>query len=123
MQNRTFTLIGAMLLLFVVAFAINSFAKLTDANPTTPRLANDAKSKDGEDSIVRDPWEYLIVQGGTVNLNPTGNASMRKEPGSPFAREHFPLEQNLDKLGMKGWELVAVTGSPADPIYYFKRRK
>jgi len=29
----------------------------------------------------------------------------------------------MDKLGAKGWELVTVTGSPADPIYYFKRRK
>lgn len=67
-------------------------------------------------------WEYLVVQGGTVNLSGMDGGSMRKEPGA-FSRESFPLERNLDKLGAKGWELVMVTGSPADPIFYLKRRK
>ena len=67
-------------------------------------------------------WEYLVVQGGTVNLSASDGGSMRKEPG-PFSREWFPVEKNMDKLGAKGWELVTVLGSPADPIYYFKRRK
>jgi hypothetical protein len=67
-------------------------------------------------------WEYLVVQGGTVNLSPSEGGSMRKEPGA-FSRESFPLEKNLDKLGAKGWELVTVGGSPADPIFYLKRRK
>lgn len=67
-------------------------------------------------------WEYLVVQGGTVNLSGSDGGSMRKEPGA-FSRESFPIEKNLDKLGAKGWELVTVSGSPADPIYYFKRRK
>jgi hypothetical protein len=67
-------------------------------------------------------WEYLVVQGGTVNLSGMDGGSMRKEPGA-FSRESFPLERNLDKLGAKGWELVTVTGSPADPVYYLKRRK
>lgn len=67
-------------------------------------------------------WEYLVVQGGTVNLSPSDSGSMRKEPGS-FGRESFPLEKNLDKLGAKGWELVTVTGATQDPTYYFKRRK
>jgi hypothetical protein len=70
-------------------------------------------------------WEYLVVQGGTVNLSASdggSGGSMRKEPGA-FSRESFPVEKNMDKLGAKGWELVTVTGSPADPIYYFKRRK
>jgi hypothetical protein len=40
-----------------------------------------------------------------------------------FARELFVLEQNLDRLGAKGWELVAVNGTPSDPTYHFKRRK
>ena len=47
---------------------------------------------------------------------------MRKAPGA-FSRENFPLEQSMDKLGAKGWELVTVTGAPADPVFYFKRRK
>src|SRR5262249_40795624 len=67
-------------------------------------------------------WEYLVVQGGTVNLSPSDGGSMRKEPGA-FSRESFPLERNLEKLGAKGWELVTVTGSPADPVYYLKRKK
>lgn len=67
-------------------------------------------------------WEYLVVQGGTVNLSPSDGGTMRKEPGA-FSRESFPLEKNLDKLGAKGWELVAVGGSSGDPIFYLKRRK
>jgi hypothetical protein len=48
---------------------------------------------------------------------------MRKEPAISAFRENFPLQQNLDKLGAKGWELLHVSGSPGDPVYYFKRRK
>jgi hypothetical protein len=76
--------------------------------------ANDQDSSGG--------WEYLVVQGGTVNLSGGDGGSMRKADGA-FNRESYPLEKNMDKLGAKGWELVTVTGSPADPIYYFKRRK
>ena len=76
--------------------------------------ANDDQSGNG--------WEYLVVQGGTVNLSPSDGGSMRKEPGA-FSRESFPLEKNLDKLGAKGWELVTISGSPADPVFFFKRRK
>ncbi len=76
--------------------------------------ANDDQSGNG--------WEYLVVQGGTVNLTGSDGGSMRKEPGA-FSRESFPLERNLDKLGAKGWEMVSVSGSPADPIFYLKRRK
>jgi hypothetical protein len=67
-------------------------------------------------------WEYLVVQGGTVNLPAGDGGSMRKADGA-FSRESYPLEKNLDKLGAKGWELVAVTGATQDPIYYLKRRK
>jgi hypothetical protein len=67
-------------------------------------------------------WEYLVVQGGTVNLSGGDGGSMRKADGA-FSRESYPLEKNMDKLGAKGWELVAVTGDIRDPIYYFKRRK
>ncbi len=76
--------------------------------------ANDDQSGGG--------WEYLVVQGGTVNLSASDGGSMRKEPGA-FSRESFPLERNLDKLGAKGWELITVSGSPADPIFYLKRKK
>ena len=78
--------------------------------------AEDAQSPSG------DGWEYLVVSGGTVNLSPSDSGSLRKEPGA-FTREWFPLEKNLDKLGAKGWELVAVAGSSADPTFYLKRKK
>ena len=68
-------------------------------------------------------WEYLVVATpSNVNFAATGNQRMRKELG-PFGREAFVLEQHLDKLGANGWELVSVAGTPADPHYYFKRRK
>jgi hypothetical protein len=73
--------------------------------------------------VDRTEWEYLVVASpSNVNLTPTGNPRMRKEPG-PFGREAFVLEQHLDKLGRNGWELISVAGTPADPHYYFKRRK
>ncbi len=77
--------------------------------------ANDQESAGGG-------WEYLVVQGGTVNLSGGDGGSLRKADGA-FSRESYPLEKNLDKLGVKGWELVTVTGPPQDPTYYFKRRK
>lgn len=67
-------------------------------------------------------WQYLVVAGGNVNLNPSDSATLRKMPGV-FNRENFPLQQNMDKLGAKGWELVSVSAGPADPTFYFKRRK
>ena len=75
------------------------------------------------DTADTQKWEYLAVAGpSTTNFSPTGNPSMRKEE-VPFAREGFVLEQHLDKLGAKGWELVSVAGVPTDPVYYFKRQR
>ena len=84
-----------------------------------PRMSDEPKT-----SSSGEQWEYLIVGGGgNVNLTPTENTSLRKEPG-PFGREDFPLEGNLDKLGKNGWELVTVTESPRlGPTFIFKRRK
>jgi hypothetical protein len=81
-------------------------------------------SADYSRRVSTDQWEYLAVAGpSNTNLTPTGNSAMRKESNSSFAREGFVLEQHLDKLGAKGWELVAVAGPPTDPVYYFRRRK
>lgn len=68
-------------------------------------------------------WEYLVVAGGNVNLSASGNDRLRKAPDGSFSREAYPLERNLDKLGAQGWELVSVTGSPQDPVFYLKRPK
>lgn len=82
-----------------------------------------AQRADGEsEATSQEQWEYLVVAGAQSNLSPSGNPGMRKEPGG-FGREAFVTEQQMDKLGAKGWELVTVAGLPADPIYYFKRRK
>lgn len=77
-----------------------------------------------KDAGVSGPqWEYLVVAGGNVNLSATGSDRMRKAPDGSFSREAYPLERNLDKLGALGWELVSVTGSPNDPVFYLKRPK
>ena len=82
-----------------------------------------AADKTAAESVAPERWEYLAVAGpSTTNFTPTGNPDMRKSD-APFAREGFVLEQHLDKLGAKGWELVSVAGPPNDPVYYFKRRK
>ena len=72
---------------------------------------------------VAERWEYMVLSHpGNTNFEATGNPEMRKQDGS-FGREAFVLETQLDKVGRNGWELVSVAGLPADPIYYFKRRK
>ncbi|MEW6213433.1 MAG: hypothetical protein AB1631_34380 [Acidobacteriota bacterium] len=78
------------------------------------------------DATTRTPsserWEYLVVSGGHANLSGSGEyPRMRKQPDGPFSKEAFPLERNLDKLGADGWELVAVAGTPNDPVFYLKR--
>ena len=70
-----------------------------------------------------DHWEYLVVsQPNNVNFSAPSTGSMRKEAAG-FQRENFVLEQDMDKLGEKGWQLVSVTGSVNEPTYYFKRQK
>lgn len=70
-------------------------------------------------------WEYMILAGGNANLSSAGGdiSSLRKQPDQSFSREFVPLERNFDKLGAKGWELVAVHGNLPEPVYFFKRRK
>lgn len=102
--------IVVLLLASVVAFALQ--------RPSDRRGRTD--DADAIDGTPGQQWEYLVVQGGNVNFNPSG--VIRKDPGA-FARESVPLEQNLDKLGQKGWELVQITGNAADPTFVFKRRK
>ncbi|HZN10715.1 MAG TPA: hypothetical protein VFC61_03495 [Blastocatellia bacterium] len=71
-------------------------------------------------------WEYLIISGGTSNLTSFGSGSSggaSKQPDGSFNREALALERNMDKLGARGWELVAVSGHPNDPVFYLKRPK
>ena len=71
-----------------------------------------------------DQWEYLVVAGPTTtNFAGTGSGRSKKEPNSGFAREGYVLELHMDRFGANGWELVTVSGAPADPVFYFKRRK
>ena len=76
-----------------------------------------------DEANAAEKWEYLVVsRPSSTNFSPTGNDRMRKESGG-FGIEGFVLEQHLDRLGARGWELVAIAGNPADPVYFFKRRK
>jgi hypothetical protein len=96
----------AFLLLVPVAMALQKSRKLDPA-----------------DNQETDRWEYLAVAGPTTtNFSPTADSTTRKEVGN-FAREALVLQQHLDKIGARGWELVTVAGPPTDPVYYFKRRK
>jgi len=99
------SLIGVALLLAVICVAV-------------------VKTSGQEEKNVGEQWEYLTVAGpSTHNLSGSGAGRTRKEPDSAFGRESYVLEQHLDRLGAKGWELIAVAGPPTDPAYYFKRRK
>ena len=71
--------------------------------------------------VAYEEWEYLAVAGPSpANI---AESRQRKEPNVSFRSEAFALEQQLDKLGANGWELVTVAGPPTDPAFYFKRRK
>jgi hypothetical protein len=89
-----------------------------------PTLASVKTTGQEEADSSKGRWEYLVVASPSrTNFSPTGNARMRKESTGDFGIEAFVLEQHLDRLGAKGWELVSVTGPASDPVYYFKRRK
>jgi hypothetical protein len=109
----------------LIALTLALFATLivvTGRTMAQRRTTTDEAS--GDDVVAAERWEYLVVSGSSnSNLTPSGNPSMRKEPSGGFGREAFVLEQNLDKLGARGWELVSISGSPNDPVYYFKRKK
>lgn len=80
-------------------------------------------AESAEKSPAETQWEYLVVGGGNLNLSSAGiSEKMHKQEGG-FSREAVVLERNLDKLGAKGWELVAVSGDPRDPVFYLKRAK
>lgn len=84
----------------------------------TPAMAD----SDNEENYSGRKWEYLVVGAASnTNLQPTSNTAMRKDTSGAFGREPFVLEQQLDKLGAKGWELVSVFGPANNPTYYFKR--
>ena len=93
------------------------------ASTMTQRRVNSDEAANADETTSGERWEYLVVAGAQSNLTPSGNPNLRKEPHGSFGREAFVLEQAMDRLGAKGWELVSVTGSQGDPVYYFKRRK
>lgn len=69
-------------------------------------------------------WEYLVIVGGRNNLSSAGtNGKLAKLGLESGFRENYALEMNLDKLGAEGWEIVAVTPTQTEPIYYLKRLK
>lgn len=104
-----------VLFLGILVVAITAAATGNQRRPSGDRSANS-----GEDGH----WEYLVVSGGSTNLTSMSSgefSSMKKAPDGSFTREAYAFERNLDKVGEKGWELVAVSGPPQDPTLYFKR--
>jgi hypothetical protein len=90
----------------------------------TARTVAQRSNSSDKDANAENQWEYLIVAGGTTNLSSLGmDSRMRKQPDDSFQREAYALERNFDKLGAKGWVLVAVHGVPNDPVFYFRRPK
>jgi hypothetical protein len=84
-----------------------------------------ARNVDSKEPADADAWEYLVITGGTVNLESVSSSQfkeMQKLPDGSF-REASVLQRNLDKLGARGWQLITVNGSSNSPIYYFKRPK
>lgn len=106
---------GAVRLVFAILLLLTPFflsAVKTEQRPDDPERSG------------IDRWEYLVVANpNRTNFSPTGNPSMRKEEGGSFGHEAFVLQQHLDRMGLKGWELITVSGTPNDPIFYFKRPK
>lgn len=110
-------------MLIALALILLAAAIAAAANGLTQRKANSDEAASEEEITGGQRWEYLVVAGAHSNLTPSGNPNLRKEPSGGFGREAFVLEQAMDKLGAKGWELVSVSGSQGDPVFYFKRRK
>lgn len=84
-----------------------------------------SSDSDSAKDAAEDQWEYLVVTGGNQNLSSVSGEQLsgkRKLPDNSF-REASTLGRNFDKLGARGWQLVAVHGLPVEPIYYFKRLK
>jgi hypothetical protein len=109
----------------LIALAAILFAGLVviTASAISQRRTRTGDGAEADELVSNDRWEYLVVSGPNNNLNASGNPSLRKETSGAFGRESFVLEQSLDKLGARGWELVTVSGDPREPTYTFKRKK
>jgi hypothetical protein len=103
---KRMSVIGGLLILLVIVVAHGTIGQ----GGAKPR-----------ERVTDEEWEYLAVAGPSPAS--VAESRLRKEPNVPFRTEAYALEQQLDKLGANGWELVAVAGPPTDPAYYFKRRK
>ena len=106
----------------VILFAALA-ALLIGAGLSARTIAQRSGSSD-KDVQPDQQWEYLVVAGGNTNLSSLGmDSRLNKQPDGSFQREAYALERNFDKLGAKGWLLVAVHGAPNDPVFYFRRPK
>ena len=109
-------LVALASILFVVIVVIT-------ASAISQKRARTDDGSEADEMTSGERWEYLVVSGASNNLTASGNSSLRKETSGAFGRESFVLEQALDKLGAKGWELVSVSGDPREPTYTLKRKK
>lgn len=109
----------------LIALAAILFAGVVviTASAISQKQARTSDGAEADEITGREQWEYLVVSGANSNLSASGITSLRKETSGAFGRESFVLEQAMDKLGAKGWELVSVSGDPREPTYTFKRKK
>ena len=114
MHSNALVRLALVLLLILSPFFLNSAR--TEQTKTDKSASTDV--------AARERWEYLVVSNpNRTNYQPTDYPQMRKEEMGSFGVEAFVLEQHMDRLGTKGWELVSVAGTPNDPIFYFKRAR
>jgi hypothetical protein len=69
---------------------------------------------DASPPVVR--WEYLVLRVGLRGF-PGADEEGVPKPRDPRSATEY-MEERLNDLGTKGWELVAV----GDWVAYFKRR-
>jgi hypothetical protein len=68
-------------------------------------------------------WEYLVVSSGRASFSPVGRGSKSAEAWPfGFMNEAASLQGDMDAMGERGWELVAVIGQiGGDQAFIFKR--
>jgi len=105
-----------------------SLASLVCSVGVTSAWAAPVAATDAQVSPKSPQWEYLVVSGGKTYFSSTlmqsaeGESKAILAAGSTFTSEAVAVEAQMDSLGRRGWELVAVVGSiGGDQELVFKR--
>jgi len=108
--------------------AVLSLASVVWCVGTTSAWTAAVASTDAQASSGVPQWEYLVVTGGKTYFSPTLERSAEGESkailagASTFTSEAVAAETQMDALGHRGWELVAIVGAiGGDQELVFKR--